>query len=173
MIFVTGRETSRAARIGHHAEGAEFVAAFLHGDEGRDAARADRVRLRRRQKSELVLDREFGLQRAAMAFRARQQLRQMMIALRTDHDVNGRRAADDLRALGLRDAAGHRDTHLAALARGLVLGDAQPAEFGIDFLGGLLADMAGVEDHQIRILGAGRSRQSPRGASVSTMRCAS
>ena len=23
-----------AARIGHHAEGAEFVAAFLHGDEG-------------------------------------------------------------------------------------------------------------------------------------------
>ena len=29
----------RAARIGHHAEGAELVAAFLHGEEGGDAAR--------------------------------------------------------------------------------------------------------------------------------------
>ena len=79
----------------------------------------------------------------------------MMIALRPDHDVDGRRAADDLLALGLRDAAGDRDAHLAAVARGLVLGDAQPPEFGVDLLGGLLADMAGVEDHQIRILGAG------------------
>ena len=76
-----------------------------------DAARADRIRLRRRQKAELVLDREFGLQRAAVALRARQQLRQMMIALRADHDVHGRRAADDLLALGLRDAAGDRDAH--------------------------------------------------------------
>ena len=61
------------------------------------------------QETELVLDREFGLQRAAVAFRARQQLRQMMIALRTDHDIDDRRAADDLLALGLRDAAGDRD----------------------------------------------------------------
>ena len=34
----------RAARIGHHAEGAELVAAFLHGDESGDSARADRIR---------------------------------------------------------------------------------------------------------------------------------
>ena len=107
------------------------------------------------QEAELVLDREFGLQRAAVALRARQQLRQMMIALRPDHDVDGRRAADDLLALGLRDAAGDRDAHLAAVARGLVLGDAQPAEFGVDLFGGLFADVAGVEDHQIRIVGAG------------------
>ena len=33
-----------AARIGHDAEGAELVAAFLHRDEGADAARADRRR---------------------------------------------------------------------------------------------------------------------------------
>jgi len=62
----------RAARIRHHAEGAELVAAFLHRDERGDAARADRGGLRRRQKAEFVLDREFGLQRAAMAFGARQ-----------------------------------------------------------------------------------------------------
>ena len=79
----------------------------------------------------------------------------MMIALRADHDVDRRRAADDLLAFGLRDAAGHRDAHLAAVACGLVLGDAQPPELGVDLLGGLLADVAGVEDHQIRVLHAG------------------
>ena len=79
----------------------------------------------------------------------------MVIALRADHDVDGRRAADDLGAFGLRDAAGHRDAHLATVARGLVLGDAQPPEFGVDFFGSLLADVAGVEDHQVRIFSAG------------------
>ena len=146
----------RAARIGHHAEGAELVAAFLHGDESGNAARADRIRLGGGEEAEFVLDREFGLQRTAFALRARQQLRQMMIALRPDHDVDNRRAADDLRALGLRDAARDRDAHIAPLARRLILGDPQPPEFGVDLFGGLLADMAGVEDHQIRILGAGR-----------------
>ena len=77
-----------------------------------------------------------------------------MIALRPDHDVDNRRAADDLRALGLRDAARDRNPHLAAIACRFILGDAQPPEFGVNLLGSLLADMAGVEDHQIRILGA-------------------
>ena len=54
------------------------------------------VGLWRRQEAEFVLDRKFGLERAAVAFGARQQLRQMMIALRADHDVDGGRAADDL-----------------------------------------------------------------------------
>src|SRR5258708_28536478 len=79
----------------------------------------------------------------------------MMIALRTDHDVDDGRAADDLLAFGLRDATGHRDPHLATVARSLVLGDPQPPEFGVDLFGSLLADMAGVEDHQIRIFSAG------------------
>jgi hypothetical protein len=79
-----------------------------------------------------------------------------MIALRADDDVDRRRTADDFFAFGLRDAARHRNPHLAAVACGLVLGDAQPPEFGVDLLGSLLADMAGVEDHQIGILGAGR-----------------
>jgi hypothetical protein len=30
----------------------------------------------------------------------------------------------------------------------------QPAKLGVDFFGRLLADVAGVEDHQIRIFGA-------------------
>ena len=89
-----------------------------------------------------------------MAFGAGQQLRQVMIALRTDHHIDHRRAADDLVALGLRDAAGHRDAHLAAVARGLILGDAQPAQFRVDFLGGLFANVTGVEDHEIRVVDA-------------------
>ena len=44
-----------------------------------------------------------------------EQLRQMMIALRADHDVDHGRAADDLLAFGLRDAAGDRDLHVATL----------------------------------------------------------
>ena len=88
-------------------------------------------------------------------FGARQQLRQVMIALRTDHDIDHRRAADDLVAFGLRDAAGHRDVHLAAVARGFILGDPQPSQLRIDLLGGFFANVAGVEDHQVRIVDAG------------------
>jgi hypothetical protein len=80
----------------------------------------------------------------------------MMIALRADHDINHGRAADDLLALGLRHAAGDRDIHLSSGLRRFVLGDAQPAEFRIDLLGGLFTDVAGVQDHQIRIVGACR-----------------
>ena len=107
------------------------------------------------QEAELVLDRKFGLQRAAVALGPRQQLRQMMIALRADHDIDRGRAADDLVAFGLRDAAGHRDAHLAAVSRGLVLGDAQPSEFRVNLLGGLFANVTGVENHQIRVIHAG------------------
>src|SRR5205085_5529238 len=106
-----------AARIWDHAERTKLVAAFLYGDEGGNAAGADRIRLRRRQEAELVLDRKLGLQRAAVAPGAREQLRQMMIALRADHDIDHRRAADDFLALGLRDATGHRDVDLTPIAR--------------------------------------------------------
>ena len=95
-----------------------------------------------------------------------------MIALRADHDVDHRRAAHDLPTLGLRHAARDRDLHRAALARGFVLGDAQPAELGIDLFGGLLADMAGVEDDEVGVISVGRLHD-PSGASVSTMRWAS
>ena len=144
-----------APRIGHHAEGAELVASFLNGDEGGNAARANRIGLRRGQKAELVLDGEFGLDGAAIALRPRQQLRQMMVALRADDDVDHRGAADDFLAFRLRDAAGHRDVQRPAVAGGFILGEAQPAELRVDLLGGLFADVTGVEDHQIRVIDAG------------------
>jgi len=55
-------------------------------------------------------------------------------------------------AFGLRDAAGHRDAHVAAIARGFVLDDAQPSELRVNLLGGLFADVTGVENHQVRIV---------------------
>ena len=107
-----------AARIRHDAEGAELVAAFLHGDEGRDAARARRGLARRGQEAEFVLDRKLGLDDplcCPLSWRvAREQLGQAVIALRPDHEIDHRRAADDLRAFGLRDAARDRDRHAAA-----------------------------------------------------------
>ena len=60
-----------AARIGHDAERAELVAAFLHRDEGGDAAAADRRRARGSQRVELVLERKFGIDDALAALRAR------------------------------------------------------------------------------------------------------
>ena len=103
---------------------------------------------------ELVLGREFGVDdRRPFARRAREQLGQAMIALRADHHVDRRRAAQDLPALGLGDAAGDDDR----ASRGprplrARLQVAHPAELGIDLLGGLLADMAGVEDDEVGLL---------------------
>ncbi len=47
----------RAARVRHDAERAEFVAPFLHGDESRYAAAADRLAAGRRDGVELALGR--------------------------------------------------------------------------------------------------------------------
>ena len=79
----------------------------------------------------------------------------MVIALRPHHDVHDRRAADDLLAFGLRDAAGHRNIHLPPVARGIVLDETQPSQFRIDFLGSLFSDVTGVENHQVRVVHAG------------------
>ena len=51
-----------------------------------------------------------------------------MIALRADHDIDGPRARHDLSPLGLRDAAGDRNQHVAALSPSLFLGKPGPAE---------------------------------------------
>ena len=152
-----------AARIGHDAEGAELVAAFLDGDEGGDAARAHRLARRILQKIEFVFRREFGFDRPLAARGLFQQRRQAMIALRPDHEIDRRRAPHDLGAFGLRDAAGDRDGDAASGARRLVLHDAQASELGIDLLRRLLADVAGIEHDEIGVVdvrGLGESFRS-------------
>ena len=93
-----------------------------------------------------------------------------MIALRPDHEIDDRRAAHDFGALGLGHAAGHRDDRLLALrSAAALLHQADAAEIGIDLLGRLLADVAGVEEDDVGVLIVA-SRRSPSAASSSVMR---
>src|SRR5260370_368922 len=103
--FVRRPRRLHAARVRHDAKGAELVAAFLHSDEGRYTAAADRGAARRCEVIEFVVDRELGLDRLAVARGARQQIGQAVIALRTHYEIHRRCAADDFLAFSLRDAA--------------------------------------------------------------------
>ncbi len=145
----------RAARIGHDAEGAELVTTLLHGDESGNAARADCHRARRREVIEFVVGRELGVDGFAAAFRARQQFREPVIILRPEDQIDYGRTADDLFTFGLRDTAGDGHDNVAALSGGFVFHHAHAAEFRIDLLGGLLADIAGIEDDEIGVFGGG------------------
>ena len=110
---------------------------------------------------EFVVGGKLGIDGFAVARGARQQIGQAVIALRTEHEIDRRSAADDLLAFGLRDAAGDRDDETPACGGGRFLHAAHAAEFRIDLLGRLLADMAGVEDDEVGVLGCRRSRHSP------------
>ena len=78
-----------------------------------------------------------------------------MIGLRADDDVDERRPLDQQLALGLRDAAGDGEQHVAPgrVAPGIAQ-PAQPAELGKHLLGRLLADVAGIQDDQIGVVAA-------------------
>ena len=157
-----------AARIGHDAEGAELVAAFLHGDEGRHAALADRRAAGRARRSNLSSTGNSVSTTLPCSARA-EQVGQPVIALRADHEIDRRRAAQDFLAFGLGDAAGDRDRQAASARRGVILQYAHAAELGIDLLGRLLADMAGIEDDQIGIV-RHRGLGKTLGASISAIR---
>ena len=108
-----------AAGVGHDAERAELVAALLHGHERRDAAPADRAGRGLGQMVELVLGGEVGGDDAWPKARLAQKLRQAMIALRTDHDIDRGLAAQDFRPFGLGDATGDDDRRLTPCAAAL------------------------------------------------------
>jgi hypothetical protein len=74
-------------------------------------------------------------------------LRQAVIGLRPDDQIHHRRPAQDLLALGLRHAA--RDADLHPGFRGLQ--SPQSAKVGIQLLRRLLADVAGVQKHHVRL----------------------
>ncbi len=75
-----------------------------------------------------------------------------MIGLRAEDDVDMRRAAKDFGALGLRDAAAHCQHQPLAASAAVELARTQPAEFRVDLLRGLLANMAGVEDNHVGVV---------------------
>src|SRR5262245_29620350 len=78
-----------------------------------------------------------------------------MIALRPHHEIDRRRATDDLLSLSLGHAARDRDGHAAPFVCGRLLEHADAAELGIDLVRRLLADVAGIEDDEIRVVGTG------------------
>src|SRR5262245_54168043 len=78
-----------------------------------------------------------------------------MIALRPHHEIDRRRATEDLLSLGLGHAARDCDGHAPPFARGRLLEHADAAELGIDLVRRLLADVAGIEDDEIGVVGAG------------------
>ncbi len=78
-----------------------------------------------------------------------------MVGLRTDDQVDHRGAAHDLLALGLGHAAGDGDLQGAAARGAALLHLADAAQLGIDLLGGLLTDVAGVQHHQVRVVRLG------------------
>ena len=144
----------RAAGVGHHAEGAELVASFLRRHACRRAVGAALLR----QLVELGFRREIGVEHAGRlaAFLrlagAGQHLGQTMVGLRAEHHVHGGRAAHDLGAFGLRNAAGHGNQRLGPLLLAGAGSLAQAAHFRIDLLCGLLADMAGVKNDEIGLV---------------------
>jgi len=127
--------------VGHHAEGAELVAALLHGQKRGRTAPGLRARL---QFLELVLGGKIGVDDLLAARRPRHHVGQAVIGLRPDHEIDHRLARDDLLALGLRHAARHADLQIGVGHLQILVA----AQLGIDLLGRLLADVAGVEqDH--------------------------
>jgi hypothetical protein len=108
---------------------------------------------------EFALLRELRLDhRTRRPCRACDHLRQPVIGLRPHHDIDERRAGDDLRPLGLRHAAGDGEDH----TRSRLLDRSQPAELGEHLLRRVLADMAGVEDHHVGVLRTVRGRVAER-----------
>ena len=149
-----------AAGVGDDAKGAEFVAAFLDREEGGGAAQragfGKRVEFRDSGKARVA-------QRAARgAVRPRDHFRQAVVALRPDNDVHEGGAPDHLGAFGLRHAARDGEDHAFAPRRFGVAQAAQAAEFGIDLLAGLFADMAGVEERHVGVFRRGGGAVSER-----------
>ncbi len=91
--------------------------------------------------SNLEFGRKFGLDRAAFALK---KLRQEVVALRPDHDVNRLRALQNFLAFRLRDAARDGDLYVAAVRPRRLLDEPQLAHFRIDLLGGFFPDVAGI-----------------------------
>ena len=139
-----------ATGVRHDAEGAELVAALLHGEKSGDAGG---VALHR-QGVELLVGGEVGGQPlAALAMRASDKFGQLVIGLRSDNQIHRLLADHDLFALGLGHAAGHHDHHRRAGRDAGLLHLLDIAKLGIDLLGGLFTDVAGVQHHQIGALG--------------------
>ncbi len=100
---------------------------------------------------ELVFDRVFGLDDALTFANAFQGIRQAVIGLRADNNIDGRRTTQDFLAFGLSNASSNANHELAALLFARLFHVAQTTKRGVDLFSRLLADMTGVEQNQISL----------------------
>ena len=136
-----------AAGVGHDAEGAELVAAFLHGEEGRGRPPGAAVRRAGDRTCPRWETRSRPAVRRARGGRA--------------CPAGGGRPADRppgrprARVPGSRHPPpARRSRRRRSAASGFaIFRRPQPPELGVDLLGGLLADMAGVEQDQVGVFG--------------------
>ena len=102
-----------AARIGNDAIGAEFVAAFLDGQKG-----ARRLFRAFRQCTEFGIGRHVRVERIFAAGRLGDELGQIVIGLRPDHDIDFARPARNFGPFGLGHATGPRRSSASSHRRG-------------------------------------------------------
>ena len=98
---------------------------------------------------ELVLFGKVGVERLLTVRHLRLHLGQPVIALRADNQIDHRLAAHDLFALGLGNTACHPDLQVG-LGR---LEAFEATEFGIHLFRRLFADVAGVQEDHVRVIG--------------------
>ena len=96
---------------------------------------------------ELVFLGEIGVERTLAPAQFLHHRGQAVIGLRPHDQIDHRLAPDDLFALGLGHTARHADLQVG-LGRAQRL---QPPKLGIDLLGGLFPDMAGVQQDHVRL----------------------
>ena len=78
-----------------------------------------------------------------------QQGRQAVIGLGTENQIHSLGAADDFMSLGLRHTTGNSDGHVATVLLALLFHLAQLADFGVNLVHRLFANVTCIEDHQI------------------------
>ena len=82
--------------------------------------------------------------------------------MRAEDQVNRGLAAHDLGPLGLGHATRHGKRHAAAGGLARRFEPTEAAELGIDLLGRLFTDMAGIEDDEIRLRGGSDGHEAER-----------
>ena len=134
-----------SARIGHHTERTELVAAFLNRQKRRrPTPRCARLW----QQRKFVFFGKVRIQRLLTPVHSLHHRGQAMIGLRPDNQINQRLTPHDLFPLSLRDTSGHANLQIGVC----VPQRAQTAKLGIHLFRRLFADMARVEENHIRAL---------------------
>ncbi len=163
----------RSASVGDDAEGAELVATLLHGEEGGGRGLCPgRAGGPPRLLACCPAAANFSATANSVSIAGRPGRTSAIIAGRRWYDWGPTTistllaAAHDLRPFGLRHAAGDAEQHGAAPGSGGLLQLIHATELGIDLLGGLLADVAGVEENEIGALGGAHGSVAGSGQRV-------